>query len=71
MHMVAVKSSNVRAVGYDPETETMRVEFANGRSYDYPGTSSEEHQRLVSAGSIGKHFHKHFRSRKYDAVGNS
>ncbi|WP_370359570.1 KTSC domain-containing protein [Kribbella pratensis] len=30
-----VTSTNVRAVGYDSSTRTMRVAFLNGRVYDY------------------------------------
>ena len=30
-----LKSSNVSAAGYDPATLTLRVQFDNGRVYDY------------------------------------
>ena len=35
MERIKVKSSNLSSVGYDPETETMEIEFTNGRIYRY------------------------------------
>ncbi|WP_373283624.1 KTSC domain-containing protein [Arthrobacter liuii] len=39
--MTPVVSTNVRSVGYDRLTATMRVEFKNGGVYDYYGVSPE------------------------------
>lgn len=53
-----VKSSNLKAVGYHPESQTLRVEFAKGNgSYDYTGVPAEEHEALIASGSPGNHFH--------------
>lgn len=41
MNMTPVVSTNVRRVGYDRVTTTMRVEFQNGGVYDYFGVSAE------------------------------
>lgn len=41
MNMTPVASTNVRSVGYDRVTATMRVEFQNGGVYDYYGVSRE------------------------------
>ena len=35
MDMTAVRSTNVAAVGYDPVSRTMRVQFRSGGVYDY------------------------------------
>jgi len=35
MEMQAVTSDNVRAVGYETATRTMRVQFHNGLIYEY------------------------------------
>ena len=34
MRMIPVTSSNLKAVGYDSDTKTLRVEFHNG-TYDH------------------------------------
>lgn len=56
MNMKPVSSSNISEVGYDPDTQTLRVKFKSGGEYDYSGVSAEEHEALLSAPSIGKHF---------------
>ena len=35
MNMMAVVSSNVAAVGYEPVSGTLRVQFHSGHCYDY------------------------------------
>lgn len=62
MKRSAVKSSNIKSVGYDAETKTLEVEFSSG-VYAYRGVTPEQHRTLMSAESIGGHFHKHIKSR--------
>lgn len=64
MTMQPVESSNIHSVGYDAATETMRVRFRSGKTYDYPGTKPDEHTRFMEAKSKGGHFSKVFRVRK-------
>jgi hypothetical protein len=60
MDMQPVKSSAINAVGYDPETHTMHVEFRDGAKYEYgPGIMPADHEALVGAPSIGRHFQRH------------
>ena len=33
--MIPVVSSNVESIGYDGSTQTLRVRFLNGSTYDY------------------------------------
>lgn len=61
MEMQKVESSNVKAVGYDPLTREMRVEFHGGGIYHLNGVSEEDHQNFLAADSKGKHFHRHIR----------
>jgi hypothetical protein len=63
MMMQPVESSNVAAVGYDPQTKEMAVRFKSGSTYVYSGVSPEEHEALLSADSVGRHFNAQFRSR--------
>lgn len=57
------RSSNVTALGYDPESKELHVRFASGGVYAYSGVSPEEHQALVNAPSVGSHLHAHIKSR--------
>jgi hypothetical protein len=57
--LVPVKSSNIKAVGHDPATNTLTVEFIGGDRYDYPGVTAEQHKALMAAPSIGQHLYRH------------
>ena len=59
--MTGVESSQVKAVGYDPQTKTLAVTFTRGAGavYHYPGVSPELHQQFMKAESIGKFFGQH------------
>lgn len=61
MKMVPVKSSNVEAIGYDPDTHDMHVTFKGGATYVHRSVSTEQHEAFASAASVGSHYHKHFR----------
>lgn len=56
--LTPVKSSNIAAVGHDPETQELHVKFHSGAVHAYSGVSAEKHQALLAASSIGSHFHK-------------
>ena len=56
---IPVKSSNLKSVGYDPESQTLEVEFKrNGAVYQYYVVSEETYNRLLGAHSIGSYFMK-------------
>ena len=61
MKMIKVKSSNIRTIGYSANLFQLAVEFkATDRSkakvFAYEDVSPAEHEALMNAGSIGKHF---------------
>jgi hypothetical protein len=62
-----VKSSNIKAVGYDHTTKIMEIEFKNGGVYSYEGVHPDHHAKLMAADSIGGHVGKHIRG-KYKTV---
>lgn len=53
IHLKPVKSSNVEAIGYDPETETVRVRFKGGATYRYAEVPAELFESIEAATSIG------------------
>ena len=63
MKMHPVESSGIKAIGHDPATNTMRVQFNGGRTYEYSGVTAEHHKALISADSIGGHFSRHVRDK--------
>lgn len=65
MKMMPVTSSQVSHVGYDATTKTMAVHFHNGGRYHYANVEDSHFGALVSAKSIGKHLHQHFKSSKH------
>lgn len=62
MDLTPVKSSNVAALGYDPASQTLRVKFKTGGTFDYAGVSPLHHAQL-SAGrvSVGAYIHQHIK----------
>lgn len=48
-----VKSSAVRAIGYDPESKTLAVHFSGGGLYHYGGVEPDVHADMLAAKSMG------------------
>ena len=55
MEREMVSSSNIVSVGYDPNSETLEVEFRGG-VYEYYNVPQFMYDRLMEAGSIGTFF---------------
>lgn len=55
MEIIKVESSNVEAIGYDKESETLQVEFKNGGIYQYFDVPQHIFQESHNADSIGKY----------------
>lgn len=51
-----VKSSNIAAVGYDPNTTVLHVQFINGTTYQYVGVQQKTFQEMQNAKSVGSFF---------------
>lgn len=54
MKMIKVESSNVNAVGYNPSTKDLRVEFKGGSVYQYSGVPHIVFIRFITAESHGQ-----------------
>jgi len=46
-----VSSSKIRAIGYDPKSQALEVEFSDGRVLAYHGVSPEVHRQFMAAAS--------------------
>jgi hypothetical protein len=56
-----VSSSNLAAVGYDPKTETLEIEFLHGGVYQYLEVPEEVYTELMAASSHGSYFNSMIR----------
>lgn len=56
--MVMVSSSNVEAVGYDPNSRELWVRFINGGTYVYSEVDERTHEELMNAPSIGSYLNR-------------
>ncbi|HXH08891.1 MAG TPA: KTSC domain-containing protein [Alphaproteobacteria bacterium] len=56
-------SSSLAAVGYDPQSQTLEVEFRTGRTYRYFHVPLSVHQALLAAPSKGRFFVAEIRTR--------
>ena len=63
MNRTPVKSSNIKAVGYDQETYTIEVEFHTGGIYQYTGVPEQVYRGFMQSASKGSYFHDHIRNR--------
>jgi hypothetical protein len=57
MNRILVNSSDLRAVGYDPLSKTLEIEFRDDSIYQYISVSELVYNRLLNASSKGKFFH--------------
>lgn len=60
--MHAVSSSNIAAVGYDADSQSVYVEFLNGSTYKYNGVSESEFDNLRTASSVGSYFNRNYKN---------
>ncbi len=60
MKMVPVSSTNLRAVGYNPVSQTLRIEFHSG-TYDYYGVPESIYNGLMNASSKGQYHHQYIK----------
>ncbi|GAA0410465.1 KTSC domain-containing protein [Cocleimonas flava] len=60
--MQPVSSSNIAAVGYDPDTENAYVEFLDGSTYAYKGVPEYEFNNLLTAASVGSYLNRSFKN---------
>jgi hypothetical protein len=64
MTRLPVSSSNLAAVGYDPSTEVLEVEFIKNSSvYRYFGVPRHIYESLLAAPSIGQFFNAYIKDR--------
>ena len=63
-------SSNIYAVGHDPERDVMHVQFRGskdkrmpGKTFSYRNVTAEQHRQMMAAPSVGSHFSEHIKAK--------
>ncbi len=63
MERWTVKSSTIRAIGYDAWGKTLQVEFKSGRVYHYVDIPREIYIAFLNAASHGAFFNRFIRNK--------
>lgn len=63
MTLVPVSSSNIAAVGYDGDSQTLTIEFRSGGTYEFYDVPETVHHGLVNSSSLGSYFQSEIRGR--------
>ncbi len=51
-----VESSMIAAIGYNPDNQTLEVEFNDGNVYEYDDVEPEVYEEFMAADSHGRFF---------------
>lgn len=62
MNRDLVASSNIASIGYDPDSETLEIEFTNGSIYQYFNIPGELNEQLMASGSKGQFLNVYIRN---------
>lgn len=62
MEMQFVDSSNIERIGYDPNSNTLRIEFKSNRTYDYSNVPENVFNELRNASSVGSYHAKNIKN---------
>jgi KTSC domain-containing protein len=63
MERISVTSSTMTAIGYDPNSHALEIEFNSGAVYQYGSVPQSEYDGLMSAESKGKYFNSYIKDR--------
>lgn len=59
MEMIPVVSSNIQAIGYEPDLGTLNIAFNDGSEYEYYDVPQHEYDSFCAAESKGKYGNQH------------
>lgn len=68
IQLTPVKSSQIAAIGYDANSQTLAIQFkgkgdAPGSVYHYANFTAEDWAEFQAAESVGSHFYRHIKPR--------
>ena len=60
--MVVLKSTAIKAAGYDPKSRILSIKFTSGpRIYEYPEVPEYIFRNLIAAASAGEYYNEHIK----------
>lgn len=59
----SVQSSNIKAIGYNPSSCILEIEFKKSGVYQYKDVPKDVYQDFINATSHGSYFHRHIKGR--------
>lgn len=63
MQRQPVRSSDLKSVGFDAPSQTLKIEFHSGGVYQYRAVPQAIYDALMNASSKGTYFHLHIKER--------
>jgi hypothetical protein len=63
MEMIPIRSTAIRAVGYEPTTQRMKIAFVEGHTYDFCRVPEHIFIGLLRSGSKGRYYNDHIKDR--------
>ncbi len=66
MELEPVRSSNIAAIGYDPDDAVLGVEFLDGSYYEYYDVDQDLFDEFMVAPSKGSFLHRAIKEPGYD-----
>ena len=63
MNMIPVHSSAILAIGYDPSTSRMKIQFQEGHTYDFCRVPENIFKSFLAARSIGQYYNTYIRDK--------
>lgn len=63
MNMIRVFSAAITAIGYEPTSMRMKIQFTQGHTYDFCGVPQHIFDGLLNAGSKGGYYNERIRDR--------
>ena len=61
MKMISVNSSAISHLGYDRNTQQMKITFMESGTYDYCGVPENIFNEFLNASSIGTHYYEYIK----------
>jgi hypothetical protein len=63
LEMMPVRSETLKAIGYDLDTNTLRISFKSGGVYEYAHVPESRWEGLQNAVSKGSYFHRYIKDK--------
>lgn len=67
MELMRVQSTNIHAVGYEPDSAEMQIQFTNGMVYAYQNIEPSTYEAMIG-GDIGSYFASIIKPQRYRYV---